>query len=140
MINRLFTAAVFLILQMIISFASGVNGKTLLFKEGLFVIPYPQSVVLQGNDYTFGKLVDIHIEKGLSDANLFAANELSLLLRSEFGLDCRIISGGGKHGVFFSHTDSASVRGEQGYRIESSGGRIIISASGPAGFYYGVQT
>lgn len=140
MINRFFAAAAFLNLQMILSFASGIDVKTLLFNEGISVIPYPQSVVLQGNDYIFRKLVDINVEKGLSGADLSAAEELRLLLKSEFGLDSRIISGGSKNGVFFTHADSASVGGEEGYRIETSGGRIIISASGPAGFYYGVQT
>ena len=92
MIIRLILAAGFLFLQFTYCFASPTDDRTLLCKEGISVIPYPQSVVLHGDYFVFRNPEIIHIDKAASDEELFAANELSLHLKSEWGLNCKIVT------------------------------------------------
>ena len=140
MINRLVLAAGFLFLQFTYCFASPAYDRTLLCKEGISVIPYPQSVVLHGDDFVFRNPGIIRIDKAASDEDLFAANELSLQLKSQWGLDCKIVTDNTRQGIIFTHSKSAASGNEQGYQIEASGDKLIIRARNSAGFFYGVQT
>jgi hypothetical protein len=131
---------VFLMFHFSHSNASPDYDKTLLWKQGIALIPSPQSVVLNGDDFIFRNLEIIHIDKTASDEDLFVANELSLQMKSQWGINCKIVTDNTRHGIIFTRSKSAVAGNEQGYQIEASGDKLIIRARNSTGFFYGMQT
>jgi len=121
-------------------FADTLEEITGLHKIGISIIPYPQSVKLQGGDFTFGGESVISLDKGASPEDRFAADELTRRMKEEWGLNCRIAQGNEKGGILLTHAKAKSSNSEQGYQIESSPENVIIRARSSTGLFYGVQT
>src|SRR5579862_5631894 len=58
-----------------------------LADSGLYVIPYPQKVVIGGDDFSFNNSVNIVLDKNHSPADEFTANELIRDLKSEWNIE-----------------------------------------------------
>lgn len=116
------------------------NSESTLWDMGINVIPYPQSVVLTGNDFVFDGKVYIRIEGKASDEDLFSAEELHRGLEDRWNIDCQVTD---------QHHDREillrSVRGQvktdhQSYEIVTGSDKISVRAASSTGLFYGTQT
>jgi len=135
----LFTSIIYL-LFLSQAFARGSADNTDLWKNGIAVIPYPQSVVFKGDDFILSDHVLIHYDKSASDADLFAINELSRELNELFGIRCKITDEKIRKGIFFTNNMSDTLHVKQAYQVEVTGEKITVRAQESAGLLYGVQT
>ncbi|MBK8504606.1 MAG: beta-N-acetylhexosaminidase [Saprospiraceae bacterium] len=107
---------------------------------GLYVIPYPQEVILGGDEFKFASVVPIYMDQKSSEADLFAALELVNDLKKQFGIDAEIVKSKLTGSIVLSREPTFAELGDQGYRLETSGSDVIIQAAGEAGLFYGTQT
>lgn len=116
------------------------NDPYSLWKEGIGVIPFPKYLALTGDNFILDSVVNIKIDRGLSEEDRFAAAELSALLQEQWGVKSRITTEPGNHEIFLSRNKSLSDIGDQGYMINVAPERIKISAKSTTGLFYGIQT
>jgi hexosaminidase len=116
------------------------NDETILWKSGISIIPYPQSVVLRGNDFVLPEVIQIHLDKGAPAEDLFSANELGRQLKDQWGIQYKVIENKGSGGIYLTRKSTSPQIGEQGYQLEVSPNQIIIKARKAAGLFYGTQT
>ncbi len=116
------------------------TGVSPLWKERIAIIPYPQSVVIAGEDFVFPDEVQIHVDGNASPEDLFAADELCRQLKDQWGLNCRISRDAQKSAIFLTRKIRLSSHGEEGYQLESTSSGLTVSANKSAGLFYGVQT
>src|SRR5947209_15074817 len=119
-----------------------------LASRGYTVIPEPQQVKLQPDDFRFGTGWSCPLGPGVKPDSV-AVESVRQDLRSRFGVDLRATAG---PGVVRLEMAPGSVRpgaaqdrntaaiAAQAYRIELSPARVRIVANEDAGLFYGVQT
>ena len=114
--------------------------ETILWKSGISIIPYPQSVVLTGDDFVLSGVIQIHLDKGASAEDLFSANELGRQLKDQWGIQYSVNENKGSDGIFLTRKSTSHDIGEQGYQLEVSPNQVIVRAKKAAGLFYGIQT
>ncbi len=108
---------------------------------GIHVIPYPQQVILGGDDFIISNNVTILLDKNHSEADKFAAGELAGTLKKEWGVNASIGTEKGKKNIVLTRNMvSGEIIGLQGYHISTGENELVIKAKGEAGLFYGVQT
>lgn len=107
---------------------------------GLHVIPYPQQVSLGGNDFTFSDQLTVVVDKKLSDANRFAAEELVRDLKKEWNIDAKVTNEKQGKSIILTQSNASRKLNEQGYILTSDENELRISANSEAGLFYGTQT
>ena len=116
------------------------SGATALYQHGLYVVPYPRQVVIEGENFTIDHDVVIVIDQGASSDDQFAAEELSRDLRSEYGINATVDAKISPGCIVLTRKDADKKIGEQGYQLLSAPGQLIIKANGASGLFYGTQT
>lgn len=123
------------------------DGETVLFKEGINVIPYPQKVLLKGKDFFPGNTVSIILDKNASEKDKFAANLLKEQLLKNWNIQAEIEKNASGKKIIISRKNVPEEikslpdkKAEQGYQLSVSADQIEIKAKGEAGLFYGVQT
>lgn len=113
---------------------------TQLAKFGIAIIPYPQSVVLTGDKFVFSEPVRIHIGNKASPEDQFAAAELCLQLKDQWGIECEIINNTQDAAIILTRGKKLSVKHEQAYELEVKSDKLIVRANRSDGLFWGVQT
>jgi hypothetical protein len=108
--------------------------------SALYVIPYPQQVIMGGNHFAFDNNLSILLNKNYSQADLFTANELIRDLKNEWNIDAKIDNKKGTYSIVLIREKLPSKFGKQGYQILVNKNEVKISASGEEGLFYGTQT
>ena len=116
------------------------DEHTTLWNKGIRLIPYPKSVVLGGDNFSFNKEVFIRIDRRPSPDDKFTAEELCRRLREKWNVIGHLTSGSEKHEIVLTCNNAASELGEQGYKLVSSADGLVIMARTSTGLFYGVQT
>jgi len=111
-----------------------------LTDSGLYIIPYPQQVIMGGDNYTFNNNLNVVLDKNYSEADLFTANELIRDLKKEFNIEAAISNKSDAYSIVLTRKKMSSKLAKQGYQISVSKNEIIISAPGEEGLFYGTQT
>ena len=111
-----------------------------LSDSGLYVIPYPQKVVMGGDNFNFDNHLNIFLDKNHSLADEFTANELTRDLKNEWNADAVITNKPGGYSIVLSRQKNLSKLGKQGYQLLVNKNEIVITASGEEGLFYGTQT
>jgi len=114
--------------------------KSLLWKSGISIIPYPQSVVFRGTDFILSGTIKIHLDKGASPEDIFTANELIRQLRDQWRIICVITENSKESSIYLTRKKFLRQLGEQGYQLDISSGRVIVSANKSTGLFYGIQS
>ncbi|MFC1614359.1 beta-N-acetylhexosaminidase [Gemmatimonadota bacterium] len=123
-------------------FAEGVRAEhSLLWREGISLIPYPQQVESGGEDFVFGSSVTLVMDPNAGEADRFAAEDLAARLKSDWGIEAHLADSeaAGKT-IVLTHSGTEKETGEQGYRLATGQNRITIRASSAAGLFYGTRT
>ncbi len=107
---------------------------------GLHVIPYPQQVVLGGNDFTFTDKLSVVVDKKASEADRFAAEELVRDLKREWNINANVTSEKKGKSIVLTRSNASRKLNEQGYQLTSSENEVDIRANSEAGLFYGTQT
>ena len=120
---------------------------TALFNEGIYLIPYPQEVSLGGEDFTLGAELSVVLDKDATDIDRFAATELAVQLKEEWGVKAVIADLPSGKSIILTHKGvSEKITGlpekkvMQGYQLTTEVNQLIIRAKGEAGLFYGTQT
>ncbi|MFC1544923.1 beta-N-acetylhexosaminidase [Gemmatimonadota bacterium] len=131
-----------LILMLLAVFSvSGLRAAdTMLWREGINLIPSPQESSLRGENFVFKSLVSIVLDGSVSEADKFAAADLAARLESEHCIKAVVSSEASGKTIILTHSDAPEKLGEQGYEIEVGKDRITIRAAGEAGLFYGTRT
>lgn len=116
------------------------DGHSALWKAGITLIPYPHSVVLEGDDFVLDENIFIRTDKGASQDEIFAADELRQQLRDRWGINSQISVKPERKEILLTCKKAPAELGEQGYKIVSSPEGLVITARSPCGIFYGVQT
>ena len=120
--------------------ASARDTETPLWKAGIAIIPYPQSVILSDDDFILTQDISISVEKTASAEVQFAAGELSRQLAGEWGATGRIVRSPDKADIMLTRAKAPAKKGEQAYQIEVTSRGIIVRAYHASGMFYGIQT
>lgn len=115
-------------------------AETELWRDGISLIPYPQSVEMGGENFIFEKQIDILVDKGALPEDMFAAEELSRWLSEQWNVKCRITEVSSGRNILLTRLGAPEKVGNQGYLLETSADRLTVRANGAAGLFYGVQT
>src|SRR5258708_2994198 len=127
-INFLFTVFLYL-LSPATCLATG------LFDSGLYVIPYPQKVVMDGDNFNFDNSLNIVLDKNHSPADEFAGKELIRDLKNEWNTDGVITNKMSSYSIVLGRQKNLSKLGKQGYQLSVNKNGIIISAFGEEGLF-----
>ena len=118
-----------------------------LYKEGIKLIPYPQEVSFEGQDFVPGDELNIVIDRDASDQVKFAASELARMLESEWGIKSQItdVNPPGairltREGISEKISSLPEKKALQGYELITGEDQLSIRAMGDAGIFYGTQT
>jgi len=135
----------FLLCLMVTAYAAG--PKTALFKEGIYLIPYPQEVILGGDDFVFGEELSIILDKNASDRDRFAASELAKQLKKNWGVNAVLTASPSGKSIILTHKKVSKTivglskkKSMQAYQLTAEADQLVIRAKGEAGLYYGTQT
>ncbi|MEO6455063.1 MAG: glycoside hydrolase family 20 zincin-like fold domain-containing protein, partial [Ginsengibacter sp.] len=128
------------ILFSIFFFASLITNASDLSNLGLYVIPYPQQVIIKGNDFVFTNYLNIVLDKNHTEADEFTANEFIADLKKEWNIDAKISILRLGFSIILTRQKIRLKHGEQGYQIMVSKNALTISANGEDGLFYGTQT
>jgi len=115
-------------------------AETELWRNGISLIPYPRTVEMGGEDFVFDKKIDILVDRGANPEDMFAAEELSRQLNKKWNIECRVTEVSSGISIVLTRKGAPEKVGEQGYRIETSAGRLVITANDAAGLFYGTQS
>ena len=111
-----------------------------LITHRLKVLPSPGEVILTGTDFYFEDRVNIVLEKGYSESDKFAADELIKDLKNDFRIDAEIASPGATPSIILKRNRTAKYIKEQGYQLSSGEKEVVILAKDESGLFYGTQT
>jgi len=121
--------------------------STALFEAGIYLIPYPQEVTLGGDDFNISNELSVVLDRNASESDKFAASDLAKQLKKVWGINVVITETPSDRSIILTHRGvSKKVSGlpnknaTQGYQLSVDANRIIISAKGDAGIFYGTQT
>ncbi len=146
--KTIFCIRVLLSLTLVFIFSLSLSASdSELFKQGIYLIPYPQEVLLEGADFELGSELSIVLDRSASAADLFAAEELAAELLKEFGVEARITRVPSGNSIVLTHkgvprriSSLDNKKALQGYQLKTEGERLTIRAKGEAGLYYGTRT
>ncbi|MCF6332319.1 MAG: beta-N-acetylhexosaminidase [Draconibacterium sp.] len=130
----------FLLMFFLFQFLNLKSYSTDLFDLGLYVIPYPQQVMLGGDDFIFTDDLTVVLDKDATEDDKFTANELLNDLQKEWGIVGSITNNEGQNSIILAHKNVPAGLSEQGYELETTKNRIIIKSTSGAGLFYGTQT
>ena len=111
-----------------------------LLDSGLYVIPYPQKVVMGGNSFIFSGSLNIVLDKKHSAKDEFTAKELILDLKNEWNVEATLTNKAGGFSIRLTRGTIPGKTGSDGYRIVVDKNEITITAPGETGLFYGTQT
>jgi hexosaminidase len=121
--------------------------ETILFKAGINLIPYPQEVILSGNDFVFRNELSVVLDRNASENDRYAASELARQLKEVWKINAVITETPSDRSLILTHKGvSKRIKGlskknaTQGYQLSVDANNIIINAIGDAGIFYGTQT
>ena len=129
-----------LISMLICSLFPTLSRATGLVDSGLYIIPYPQQVLFDGDAFMFQNDLNIVLDKDHSKADEFTATELIRDLKSEWNIDAALNQKRNNFSVILSRRKSLSKPGKQGYELSVTKNAITISSAGEEGLFYGTQT
>ena len=129
-----------LISMLIYSLFPTLSRATGLVDSGLYIIPYPQQVLFDGDAFMFQSDLNIVLDKDHSKADEFTATELIRDLKSEWNIDAALNQKRNNFSVILSRRKSLSKPGKQGYELSVTKNAITISSAGEDGLFYGTQT
>ena len=131
---------------LILSTAVQASG-TDLFNKGIYLIPYPQEVVLGGGDFIPGSELTIVLDRNAGEQDRFAAEELATRLMQDWGIKASIATAPSGKSIILTHkgvsrkiTGLDKKKALQGYQLKTEGDHLTIRAKGEAGLFYGMQT
>jgi len=124
------------------------EGTTALFNESIYLIPHPQEIILDGEDFILGRELTIVLDKNASDQDRFAATELAAQLKKEWGVrKADISSTASGNSIILTHKEvSKDITGlpkkkaMQAYHLTAGADQVVIRAKGEPGLFYGTQT
>lgn len=130
-----------IIVLIILSSSTNLHSSE-LYNKGLYLIPYPQKVYFEGEDFVLEGEVIIVIDKNTSEADKFAATELALDLKNEWDIDATLSETAinGKKSIILTRNQVPESIKEQGYIIKTSIDELFILANSEEGLFYGTQT
>lgn len=118
-----------------------------LFKSGINLIPYPQEVVFEGEDFVPGAQLSIVLDGNASDQLRFTASELARQLEDEWDIEAVVtdLPAPGairltREGVPEKIKALTEEKALQAYELIAASDQLIIRAEGEAGIFYGTQT
>lgn len=121
------------------SFAGRVAG-TGLPDVGLYVLPYPQQVSIEGDAFVFTGNLTIVLNKNHSVTDEFAASELVNDLKDQWNIPAELSNQKGSNSIVLIRKKAHSTYHKQGYEIVVSKNEIIITANDEDGLFYGTRT
>ena len=123
------------------------GATTALFNEGIYLIPHPQEVSLEGDDFTLGNELSIVLDRNASDKDRFAATELAAQLKNEWGVKAVLTPSASGRSIILTHkgvskslTGLPKKKAIQGYQLVTGADQLVIRAKGVSGLFYGTQT
>ena len=123
------------------------EGTTTLFNEGIYLIPHPQEVNLEGDGFILGEELTIILDRNASDQDRFAANELATRLDKEWGVNATITGTSAGKSIILTHKEVPKgimglpkKKAMQAYRLTAGADQVVIRAKGESGLFYGTQT
>ncbi len=123
------------------------DRKTTLYDLGINLIPYPQEVLPEGKDFIFDGKISIVLDQNASNADRFAAEQLRDHLSGDWNINSTLTGSPAGKSILLSRqnipdkiTSLPENKKDQAYQLQTSSGRLKISAIGEAGLFYGVQT
>jgi len=126
---------------------SKAESSTALYKSGIMLIPYPQEVVFEGEDFVPGAQLSIVLDGNASDQVRFTASELARQLEKEWGIQAVLTGKFTPGAVRLTHegvsekiTQLPEEKALQAYELITAADQLIIRAKGDAGIFYGTQT
>ncbi len=107
---------------------------------GIQTIPYPKEVRVSGPSLILTDGLTITIEGKHSPSDDFSAEELIRDLKDDFGISA--VKGNRATGncIVLTRKTGGKLPDEQAYRLCVTQGRVVISAKGEAGLFYGTRT
>lgn len=130
-------AVLFIVMIQGFTFVSIAAGSTV---NDLNIIPYPQQVSLNGKTLVLKKSLSIFLDKNHSQSDLFTAEELARDLKTERGIDAKIISEPASGAIVLTRSRAKNIKTDQGYQLTVEENGITIKAKGEVGLFYGTQT
>ncbi|MHB1936974.1 MAG: glycoside hydrolase family 20 zincin-like fold domain-containing protein [Acidobacteriaceae bacterium] len=125
------------------------QAVSVLFARGYTVLPEPQKVVVESNDFPFDRNWRLQLNKSVSSNDvavetlrhdLAARSNITLAASSSArGVVSLSIAPGSVRIGDAQDSDKGALE-EQAYRITLKPGAIAIAANAPAGLFYGVET
>jgi hypothetical protein len=115
-------------------FASGLSSR------GIFLIPYPQKVYFEGESFHFNTRITLVLDKDLSDADQFTADELIRDLKKEWNIIAEITDNKTAPAIILTRHNAPEMIGRQGYQLITDKNELIVRANGEEGLFYGTQT
>ncbi len=113
---------------------------TELSSLGIHVIPYPQQVTLEGDDFIFNNQLNIVLDQDFSVIDQFTADELIKDLKREWNIEGVITDKKIDNSIILTRHDAPEMLGVQGYQITTGKNELVIKANGEDGLFYGTQT
>ncbi len=120
---------------------------TALFNEGIYLIPYPQEITLDGEDFLLGSELSIVLDKSATENDKFTAAILAAQLKKEWGVSTVIADSPFGKSIILTHkevsekvTSLPEKKSLQGYQLNVEADQLIIRAKGETGLFYGTQT
>ena len=106
---------------------------------GIHVIPYPQKVFLEGDDFHFLDNATVGLDRTASKVDRKTAELLVEALQKQWGIKATI-SEEGTGTIRLTRKNVSSKIQSQGYTLSADPGAIRIEAKDEDGLFYGVQT
>ncbi|MGP3637710.1 beta-N-acetylhexosaminidase [Streptomyces sp. 24-1644] len=103
------------------------------------IVPAPARVKAGGSPYVVTAGTRIRVDDGSGGARR-VGEYLADLLRPSTGYPLPVTDQDGRDGIRLRLGSTDPSLGSEGYRLQSSGGAVTITARGPAGLFHGVQT
>lgn len=127
---------------LLLQFALLLCSQAALSDPTLNIIPYPQEVVMSGENFSFPKDLQIIIDKNASAEDRFAIDELIRILKKDFDIQSTTSSLPSKSSPTLTITRKGAEKrvGQDGYQLSINAGQYAIRANGAAGLFYGTQT
>ncbi len=107
---------------------------------GLNVIPYPQQIKMDGDDFIIEGKLSIMLDKNATEADRFTAEELARDLKSGWNIQSQIVAAGTGPGILLTRRQAPKSLPHQGYLLETSKERLVIRARSEEGLFYGCRT
>ncbi len=128
--------------------------KSDLFNAGIYLIPYPQEVVLGGEDFLLGgenflpgSRLSIVLDQNATEQDRFAATEMAAQLQEEWGITAELSDAPSGQSIILTHkelpkeiTDQPGKKAAQAYQLSTTAHQVVIRAKGEAGLFYGTRT